>query len=292
MSDQLINNQHGQCASCKKPLQGRFCHECGERKLEHKDHSLASSLIEFGVSFTELDGKFWSSFKYLITRPGKLTHDYLSGRRVGQMSPFRILISTKIFYFLVITLFAQSILTTPLKTHVTAYNFLHQPLAKKMVDERLENRGISFKELEEQFDEMTEKQAKTLTFFMVPLLFIFVSILMYFLGGYGIKNLIFSTHFVSFMLIVLALVVPVMHGSFKLLGTYTSLDIRQSGWGELYFSLVLFAIYWLYFYVAVKTVYAMNWKKALPISILLAFSVYWVFLLYRTVLFFTTFTAI
>ena len=190
-----------------------------------------------------------------------------------------------------ISIFAQSILTTPLKTHVTAYNFLHQPLAKKMVEERIKERGSSFEEEERKFDEMSEKQAKTLTFIMVPLLFVFVSALMYFLGGQGLQNLIFATHFVSYMLIVLALVVPVIHVGVHFLHHYTPFQLKH-GYVETIFSSILFLIYWLYFYCAVKRVYALEWKRALITSILLAVSVYWVFILYRMLLFFTTFSVI
>ncbi|WP_395375314.1 DUF3667 domain-containing protein [Marinicella sp. W31] len=243
------------------------------------------------TSIIELDGKFWKSFKYLVARPGVLTRDYLLGRRIGVLSPFRILLTSKIFYFLMISIFAQSILTTPLRTHVTAYNFLHQPLAKKMVDERIKDRSSSFETIEGKFDEMSEKQAKTLTFIMVPLLFVFVTVLMHFFGGDGLKNLIFATHFVCFMLIVLALVVPVIHVGLKLLVQHGAVHL-QAGHRELLFSSILFFIYGLYFYFAIKCVYSLEWKRAFILSILLAFSVYWVFILYRMLLFFTTFSVI
>jgi len=290
MGNAAKEDKRGQCVSCGMPLHGRYCHYCGERQLDSKDHSLKSALAEFAVSFTELDGKFWTTFKYLVTRPGQLTRDYLSGRRVNVLTPFKVLISAKIFYFLVITVFAQSILSTPLKTHITAYNFLHQPLAKKMVEERLKNRNISFEEMEKEFDDTAEGQAKTLTFIMVPLLFVFVTGLLYFYGGYGLKNLIFSAHFVSFMLIVLALVVPMIHLGLKLLTDHTPLDLK-GGYGELIFSLILFSIYWLYFHCAIRRVYELCWKRAVMISLLLAVALYWVFILYRMLLFFTTFSA-
>lgn len=79
MQEQQPNQN--QCASCGAALQGKFCSECGEKKLNEKDKSVMHFFEEFIHILTHADSKFLKSLKYLITKPGFLTSEHLAGRR-------------------------------------------------------------------------------------------------------------------------------------------------------------------------------------------------------------------
>lgn len=92
------------CASCATPLQGRFCHACGERRHDPAhDHSLLA-IVEHAIEgFTHLDGRFLRTFARLLFRPGSLTDDHLHGRRVQVMAPMPLFLVICVVFYLCFT---------------------------------------------------------------------------------------------------------------------------------------------------------------------------------------------
>jgi hypothetical protein len=50
---------------------------------------------------THFDGKFFSTLKYLLFKPGFLSHEYLRGRRASYLHPIRMYVFTSAVFFLV-----------------------------------------------------------------------------------------------------------------------------------------------------------------------------------------------
>lgn len=50
---------------------------------------------------THFDGKFFSTIKYLLFKPGFLSHEYLRGRRASYLHPIRMYVFTSAFFFLI-----------------------------------------------------------------------------------------------------------------------------------------------------------------------------------------------
>ncbi|MCW3112565.1 MAG: hypothetical protein JWR18_961 [Segetibacter sp.] len=57
------------CLNCNAQVQGRYCQVCGQENVEPKETfgHLVTHLI---YDITHLDGKFFSSLKYLLFKPG------------------------------------------------------------------------------------------------------------------------------------------------------------------------------------------------------------------------------
>jgi Protein of unknown function (DUF3667) len=89
------------CASCARPLAGRYCSHCGEEAVEPHTltvrHFVAHTLAHETL---HLDGKIWRTLRYLILRPGFLTKEYCAGRRRLYVNPVRIFITAVIAYTL------------------------------------------------------------------------------------------------------------------------------------------------------------------------------------------------
>ena len=88
------------CLNCGASLGGQYCGNCGQR-----ERSRLISLWElireaFGDLF-ELDSRLWQTLVPLLIRPGKLTRDYLRGRRARFMPPFRSYLVLSVVFFLV-----------------------------------------------------------------------------------------------------------------------------------------------------------------------------------------------
>jgi hypothetical protein len=88
------------CANCETPLIGTHCHECGQLAEDfHK--SVWKLTVEAVESLLHLDGRLFSTLPKLLRRPGKLTRDYLDGKRASQVAPFRMFLVILLIAFFV-----------------------------------------------------------------------------------------------------------------------------------------------------------------------------------------------
>ncbi len=90
----------GRCLNCYALLDGRFCGQCGQR-AQDPDPTLRELLEEAWEAFVSIDGKFFSSLRLLVLRPGVLTAEYLRGHRVRHLAPLRLYLLCSVGYFLV-----------------------------------------------------------------------------------------------------------------------------------------------------------------------------------------------
>ena len=99
----------GSCLNCGTILQGPFCHYCGQpdRNFMRFFPVLLRELME---DFLDFDSRFMRTMKPLLFRPGKLTRDYLDGRRFRYTPPLRLYIFSSIACFFMATLFTTDII--------------------------------------------------------------------------------------------------------------------------------------------------------------------------------------
>ena len=87
-----------QCLNCGTGLAGPFCAQCGQRDIPPYP-----SVRELAVdAFWELsgwDGRFASTVRTLVRRPGLLTREFLEGRRARYISPLRLYLLCSLLYF-------------------------------------------------------------------------------------------------------------------------------------------------------------------------------------------------
>ena len=88
------------CLNCGAHLRGQYCGSCGQRGSSRLISLWELLRDAFGDLF-ELDSRLWRTLVPLTVRPGKLTHDYLQGRRVRYMPPFRMYLVLSLLFFLV-----------------------------------------------------------------------------------------------------------------------------------------------------------------------------------------------
>ena len=88
------------CLNCGTTLGGQYCGKCGQRSRSRLI-SIWELLRDAFGDLLELDSRVWQTLIPLITRPGRLTHDYLEGRRARYMPPFRTYLVLSIVFFMV-----------------------------------------------------------------------------------------------------------------------------------------------------------------------------------------------
>lgn len=96
----LRERKEKNCLNCNAEVQGRFCHICGQENIEARE-SFWHLVTHFFYDITHFDGKFFSTLKYLLFKPGFLSHEYLRGRRASYLHPIRMYVFTSAFFFLI-----------------------------------------------------------------------------------------------------------------------------------------------------------------------------------------------
>lgn len=88
------------CLNCGAILNGRYCHLCGQENIEPKE-TVWGLISHFANDITHFDGKFFSTVRLLLTKPGFLSQEYIRGRRAGYLHPIRMYVFTSAFFFII-----------------------------------------------------------------------------------------------------------------------------------------------------------------------------------------------
>ena len=163
------------CLNCGTELKGPFCYFCGQpdRNFLRFFPVLLRDLME---DLFDLDSRFMRTMKPLLFKPGRLTRDYMEGRRFRYAPPMRLYIFSSIVFFLLAALVSSDSITiqgTPdgdvtvnvadapaskQKEIQEALDQLPPDVRKKIDEEKLviasENKGdIGFKSSDIQFND-------------------------------------------------------------------------------------------------------------------------------------------
>ena len=96
----LSERKEKNCLNCNAQVQGKYCHICGQENIEPKE-TVWHLISHFFQDITHFDGKFFSSLKLLITKPGFLPTEYMVGRRASYLNPIRFYVFTSAVFFLI-----------------------------------------------------------------------------------------------------------------------------------------------------------------------------------------------
>jgi len=90
MKKELVSYEGVHCANCSAPMQGEFCHECGQsiHTVLRPMHHMMEDTLE---TVLHIDGRVVHTVPPLFCRPGFLTLEYFSGRRQRYIAPFRLM---------------------------------------------------------------------------------------------------------------------------------------------------------------------------------------------------------
>jgi hypothetical protein len=87
------------CANCGALLAGTYCHACGQKRIGPQDRRFGHLVGQFVEALTDLDSRFWRSLRILLFRPGRLSAEYLAGRRARYMGPVTLFVIANVLYF-------------------------------------------------------------------------------------------------------------------------------------------------------------------------------------------------
>jgi hypothetical protein len=86
------------CRNCGAALSGRYCSQCGQAAEVHVP-SVKEIIHEVLEGLTHSDSRLWNTLKCLWLKPGELTLEFIAGRRVAYLPPFRLYLILSVLYF-------------------------------------------------------------------------------------------------------------------------------------------------------------------------------------------------
>lgn len=89
------------CLNCGFRVEKHYCSSCGQPNLELKENFW--EFISHSVAhYFHFDNKFFQTLVPLLSKPGRVTLDYLAGKRARYINPISMYIFVSILYFLVV----------------------------------------------------------------------------------------------------------------------------------------------------------------------------------------------
>ena len=93
------------CLNCDTELQGQWCHHCGQKARSEVRH-FGSVFTDILDTVFEYDNRIWRTLVPLYFKPGRLTRDYMAGKRARYVLPFRLFFVLSIVSFLALQVLA------------------------------------------------------------------------------------------------------------------------------------------------------------------------------------------
>jgi hypothetical protein len=74
--------------NCGQPAPERYCPQCGQPTS--RPNTVREWLLDVGGELFKLDSSLWHTLATLIRHPGKLSSDYVAGKRASQLAPLKL----------------------------------------------------------------------------------------------------------------------------------------------------------------------------------------------------------
>lgn len=98
----LLKYRGNYCLNCDHPLEisDRYCPRCGQMNSTKK-LSFEDFFSEFFSGIFAYDSRLHRTLRALLFKPGKISKDYIHGKRMRYANPFRFYLSASIIFFLI-----------------------------------------------------------------------------------------------------------------------------------------------------------------------------------------------
>lgn len=270
----------GRCANCGVALVGTWCHACGQRVIEPEARRMRVLLGQFIEAMTDLDGRFWRSLGALMVQPGRLSREWLDGRRQRWMPPMALFLLATVLYFIAPGLtdfqlpfdnqvsgrLRVQLIEAPeqfeperLARIADAGGQPHSPWTEALVERKLAarqrvNPDYRLRDLADAYDRRSGEVSKLLVIVHLPLVALALALLMW------RRRMLFADHFVvaihafSFLLLLIQLLLPLAHLA----------SLWGGGGFPAWAKVSLAALVVAHFGIAIRRVYGVSLAWALP----------------------------
>lgn len=182
------------CQNCGAELSGKFCSNCGQDSSLAFNRSIFYIIIHFLEELFVWDSRIFRSVKYLFTKPGFLTYEYISGKINSYISPL------KMFLFTSLVLFFIMIQSDPDHYKSMISESEEDDYFVSFVIEQQKNSSSTPEVFKDNFNDQFNDNI-TLYLLLTMLIFSLLLKLLYFTRKYYYsEHLVFTLHFFTFVL--------------------------------------------------------------------------------------------
>lgn len=267
------------CLNCGTDVKNTFCHHCGQRVRDNSDRSVSWLLGEFLGNLFFIDNRFLLSVGYLIRFPGRMTVEFLGGKRKKFISPISLFLFFNLIYFLVNPLSDYS-----LPLYDQTYS---QPYSGKWMEDwirlKLQNKGLDWQAYSIIYQKMSDNIAKSIMIINVPLIALFMYAMVFKRRRYYFDSLIFAFHYFSVFMASLVMLSWANTG-------FEFLSIGDDSiMYNISFMLFTLCIPVLYAMLSIKKFLGIRWFWAIPAGLGVVIALILSSLCYRFIIFIITF---
>lgn len=230
-------------------------------------------------------GRIRASLRALASPPGRLTADWIRGRRVGYLAPLSLFLWVNVAFFLVQSASGLGILAWPLRVHLSDDSIAW--LTTRLLAQHRPGIAASSDAYAEVFNALEAVHAKSLVIVLVPAFALVLRALLLNRREPFRNSLTFAAHFFAFALIWLCALFPTLAIALRFItpsrapaSWVLSMDLVASGLEA--------AVLGWYLYVALDTVFGLSKPRRLLMVIALVAALYVILKAYHVVVFAVT----
>lgn len=265
------------CKNCHHELPETFCPNCGEKRFDKHQLTIKHFAEETLEGLVHFDTKFLRTLRTLFAKPGQLASDFVEGRQTRYMKPIAFFIVINLLFFMLMVFNPYSL---ALENYIKFKPFINYG-TQQAVAKKIANLHVSEKMYSGIFNTKIKSESKAYIFMFIPVYGILCSLLFITYKRMFVEHLIFSLHFVAFILCLFFLQIYLIMFPLDVIfkGTHQN-DIEEI------MSLFISTCVAIYFFFAARRFYrSSTWWSALT-ALIIAYTFFDLMQAYRMFLFY------
>ena len=242
---------------------GEYCFRCGQKRIPEDHLSMRHFMHEAVVHVGDFEHtKIFRTGRALLFSPGRLTNEYIAGRRVDWITPLKAFL-----VLFALTFFLYSAFKPVAIYDVTTLMDLDpRGTLRKGMERLAERRGMSYDALIAAVNAKWRTYVSLSQFIFPPLFAVIVTAFYARQRRYFVEHLVFSTHYQTFALLAVVLAWP--------LYLLTGLGMSRA---NAVLAVFMTALMITYLIIAVRNVYQQSWLVSSVKGLLLYVGYYFIY---------------
>ena len=227
------------CVNCGAPLTGKYCSNCGQKRFVESDRRFGHLIHQLLASATDLDGRVWRTLRALLFQPGRLSREYIDGRRARWIAPISLFLAVSVLYFVAplhggdLSLLFNQQVTGPVRAlartpdeNLTAAQMsstgqFHSTWTSTWVDRRVQERdarlreathgksGYTYHDYRVAYDATADDVSKALIILHLPFVALVLTLIFFRQRRYIAEHFIVAMHYLTFAMFALQIFVQI-----------------------------------------------------------------------------------